>query len=172
MTAAAAARAKARAHAPSFTLGPRVVDEQQPLMARWDLAAVLRGVPHWIGTLIHRDYESGYPKRWEVMRGGGTTWDFYDTEAEAHAGAEEYAAQFIAAVRRSPGGVVNMATLRPPTPAHRQQGTAPEVRAALVSERAVAALNLRKILGRCGSEGELRTQLERYAATLAGEDSQ
>lgn len=48
-----------------------------------------------IGQLLHRDYESGYPQRWEVWVHGTGTFDFYPDQAAAEAGARE----LIAAAR-------------------------------------------------------------------------
>lgn len=160
--------AKARA----LHLGPETWPHgQTPRLMMRDLGAVNRvdGKTTWIGHVVHRDYDSGYPQPWEVARGGGTSWGFYLTEAEALAAAEEYARTYQAAVRNA-DGYLDLSTVRPPTPdlpVHRGI-TEPEVRL-LDGERYAAADNVRRILDRTmGSEGALRSQLEQYADRLAG----
>ena len=52
-----------------------------------------------IGWLYHRDYDSGYPGRYELGMLAGRPWSFYDTEDDAVRGAEEYAAGCCPAAR-------------------------------------------------------------------------
>lgn len=71
-----------------------------------------------IGWLYHRDYDSGYPGRYEVGMLGGRPWSFYDTEDDAVRGAEEYAAAVLRpGPQRLAQGLVDLHRL--PTPIDR-----------------------------------------------------
>src|SRR4051794_21292086 len=55
----------------------------------------IRTAGHWIGRLHHRDYDSGYPGRYEVALADSRSWSFHDNEQDAISAAEECATAYL-----------------------------------------------------------------------------